>query len=133
LIQGIFQGKNYLSEVALVFIESALVRMRRVKYIALLIPPKRQSAWHRSLLPTGFNFYICHDVLFICNYDADMRFIPYLPEQESIKQALWIHVVVKRKSLKTVLSYNYSANFAYLMVGFECLMGINEISFAVNH
>jgi plastocyanin domain-containing protein len=53
-----------------------------------------------------------------------MSFNPYGPEQETVKQALRIHEVVKHKSLKTVCGYNYIANFADWMAGFERLIGI---------
>ena len=86
------------------------------------------EAYHTGGHTPGFTFYIYHDVLFICDYvfltDAGMCFNPYGPEQETIKQASRIHEVVKRKSLKTVCGYNYTANFADWMAGFERLIGI---------
>jgi len=86
------------------------------------------EAYHTGGHTPGFTFYIYHDVLFICDYvfltDSGMSFNPYGPEQETIKQAARIHEVVKCKSLKTVCGYNYTADFADWMVGFERLIGI---------
>ena len=86
------------------------------------------EAYHTGGHTPGFTFYIYHDVLFICDYvfltDAGMRFNPYGPEQETIKQALRIYEVVKHKSLKTVCGYNYIAKFADWMAGFERLIRI---------
>ena len=84
------------------------------------------EAYHTGGHTPGFTFYIYHDVLFVCDYvfltDAGMRFNPYGPEQETIKQAQRIHEVVKRKSLKTVCGYNYITNFTDWMAGFEHLI-----------
>jgi len=51
-----------------------------------------------------------------------MRFNPYGPEQETIKQAQRIYEVIKRKALNTVCGYNYIANFADWIVEFERLI-----------
>ena len=84
------------------------------------------EAYHTGGHTPGFTFYIYHDVLFVCDYvfltDVGMRFNPYGPEQETIKQAQQIHEVIKRKSFKTVCGYNYIANFADWMAGFERLI-----------
>mgnify|MGYP003433222082 CR=1 FL=1 len=86
------------------------------------------EAYHTGGHTPGFTFYIYHDVPFICDYvfltDSGMFFNPYGPEQETIKQAQRIHEVVQRKSLKTVCGYNYIANFADWMAGFERLIRI---------
>lgn len=84
------------------------------------------EAYHTGGHTPGFTFYIYKDVLFICDYvfltDADMRFNPYGPEQETIKRAQRIHEVVKDKPLKTVCGYNYVADFADWLDGFERLI-----------
>jgi hydroxyacylglutathione hydrolase len=86
------------------------------------------EAYHIGGHTPGFTFYIYQDVLFVCDYvfltDASMSFNPYGPEQETIKQASRIYEVVKHKSLKTVCGFNYTADFADWMVGFERLIGI---------
>ncbi len=86
------------------------------------------EAYHTGGHTPGFTFYIYQDVLFICDYvfltDASMSFNPYGPEQETIKQASRIFEVVKHKSLKTVCGFNYTADFADWMAGFERLIGI---------
>jgi hypothetical protein len=51
-----------------------------------------------------------------------MRFNPYGPEQETIKRAQRIHEVVKARPLKTVCGYNYVADFADWLDGFERLI-----------
>jgi len=84
------------------------------------------EAYHTGGHTPGFTFYIYKDTLFICDYvfltGADMRFNPYGPEQETIKRAQRIHEVVKARPLKTVCGYNYVADFADWLDGFERLI-----------
>jgi hydroxyacylglutathione hydrolase len=84
------------------------------------------EAYHTGGHTPGFTFYIYRDVLFICDYvfltSTDMRFNPYGPEQETIKRAQRIHEIVKTKPLKTVCGYNYIADFADWLAGFERLI-----------
>jgi hydroxyacylglutathione hydrolase len=84
------------------------------------------EAYHTGGHTPGFTFYIYRDVLFICDYvfltDADMRFNPFGPEQETRKRAQRIHEIVKTKPLKTVCGYNYVTNFADWLAGFEHLI-----------
>lgn len=84
------------------------------------------EAYHTGGHTPGFTFYVYKDVLFICDYvfltGADMRFNPYGPEQETIKRAQRIYQIVKAIPLKTVCGYNYVADFADWLDGFERLI-----------
>lgn len=84
------------------------------------------EAYHSGGHTPGFTFYVYKDVLFICDYvfltGADMRFNPYGPEQETIKRAQRIYQIVKAMPLKTVCGYNYVADFADWLDGFERLI-----------
>jgi hypothetical protein len=84
------------------------------------------EAYHIGGHTPGFTFYIYRDVLFICDYvfltDAGMRFNPYGPEQETLKQARRLYEIVNGKSLKTVCGYNYVAHFADWLPGLERLI-----------
>lgn len=84
------------------------------------------EAYHIGGHTPGFTFYIYKDVLFICDYvfmtDIGMCFNPYGPEQETLKQAQKIHEIVTSRVLKTVCGYNYVANFADWLPGFERLI-----------
>jgi plastocyanin domain-containing protein len=51
-----------------------------------------------------------------------MSFNPYGPESETKKHAQRIYQIVSTKSLKTVCGYNYIANFAEWLPGFERLL-----------
>ncbi len=87
------------------------------------------EAYHVGGHTPGFTFYIYRDVLFICDYvfltNVGMTFNPYGPEQETRKQANRIYEIIKDKSLKTVCGYNYLANYADWLPGFERLI-LNE-------
>jgi hypothetical protein len=84
------------------------------------------EAYHIGGHTPGFTFYIYRDVLFICDYvfmtDSGMRFNPYGPEQETLKQAHRIHEIVTSRSLKTVCGYNYVAKIADWLARFEPLI-----------
>jgi len=53
--------------------------------------------------------------------DTGMKFNPFGPEQETLKQARRILEIVKDLPLKTVCGYNYVAQFADWLPGFERL------------
>ena len=74
-----------------------------------------------SVPKLGYEHTAC-DYVFLT--DAGMSFNTYGQEQETIRQASRIHAVVKGKSLKTVCSYNYVADFTDWMPGLERLIRI---------
>ncbi|MDD1622178.1 MAG: MBL fold metallo-hydrolase [Methylococcaceae bacterium] len=84
------------------------------------------EAYHIGGHTPGFTFYIYRDALFICDYvflaEAGLVFNPYGPEQETRKQAERIKEIISSKTLTTVCGYNYVANFADWMPGFERLL-----------
>jgi len=83
------------------------------------------QSYHVGGHTPGFTFYIYRDVLFICDYvfltDTVMKFNPFGPQQETLKQARRILEIVKDLPLKTVCGYNYVAQFADWLPGFERL------------
>ncbi|AMK79083.1 MBL fold metallo-hydrolase [Methylomonas denitrificans] len=86
------------------------------------------EAYHVGGHTPGFTFYIYRDVLFICDYvflsASGMQFNPYGPESETRKQAQRIYQIVSDKALKIVCGYNYVANFADWLPGFERLLSV---------
>ena len=83
------------------------------------------QSYHVGGHTPGFTFYIYRDVLFICDYvfltDTGMQFNPYGPPLETLKQAGRIFEIVQDLPLKTVCGYNYVAQFADWLPGFERL------------
>lgn len=73
----------------------------------------------------GFTFYTYRDTLFICDYvfltSTGMRFNPYGPERETLRQAGRIFEIIESMPLKTVCGYNYVADFADWLPRFERL------------
>lgn len=84
------------------------------------------DAYHLGGHTPGFTFYIYQDALFICDYvfltHEGMRFNPYGPGQDTLKQAHRLYEIISSKALQTVCAYNYVTRFADWLPSFKRLL-----------
>lgn len=83
------------------------------------------DAYHIGGHTPGFTFYCYRDTLFLCDYvfltRTGMRFNPFGPEHDTIRQAGRILEIIADKPLKTVCGYNYVANYTDWLTRFKAL------------